>query len=80
MKIHRALTLLVMIAIALVCFGLISARIVSTFDLRSLVALLVLLLLSAGGGVLFSWRRYRTPGASRGGPRPGVQPGRGREA
>ncbi|MGH7904923.1 MAG: hypothetical protein ACREPA_12490 [Candidatus Dormibacteraceae bacterium] len=71
MRIHRAITLVLLIVVALLCFALITSRIVSTFDARSLIALLVLVAVCAVGGVAVSWRRYRPArGAGRGRVRP----------
>ena len=75
MKLHRAVTLAVLILAAIGSFVLLTGRIVSTFDLRSFVALAVLLVACAVGGVAFSWRRYRS-GVSRPASRPGAY-GRG---
>ncbi|MGH7777389.1 MAG: hypothetical protein ACREPI_09455 [Candidatus Dormibacterales bacterium] len=69
--IHRAVTLVVLILASLGAFALLSDRLVSTFDARSLAALGVLVLVCAVGGVAFSWKRYRR-GVSRPASRPGA--------
>ena len=59
MKIHRAVVLVVMMLIALGAFGLLTAAGIASFDGRSLIALLVVLVAAAISGVAFSWKRYR---------------------
>ncbi|TMD27628.1 MAG: hypothetical protein E6I04_13660 [Chloroflexi bacterium] len=58
MKIHRAVVLVVMMLIALGAFGLLTAAGIASFDGRSLIALLVVLVAAAISGVVFSWKRY----------------------
>jgi hypothetical protein len=58
MKLHRALTLVVMIVFALLLVGVMVLYGVATFTSNSLVALLVVLAAAAIGGIAFSWRRY----------------------
>lgn len=58
MKLHRALTLLVMIVVSLVLVGAMTLYGIATFSWNSLVALLVVLAAAAIGGIVFSWRRY----------------------
>jgi multisubunit Na+/H+ antiporter MnhG subunit len=55
---HRAVTLVVMIVLALLLVSAMTASGIAQWSGRSLVALLVVLLLAAVGGVAFSWRRY----------------------
>jgi hypothetical protein len=57
-KLHRALTLLVMIVLSLVLIAAMTIYGVATFSSQSLVALIVVLVGAAVGGILFSWRRY----------------------
>jgi hypothetical protein len=58
MKLHRAITLLVSMALAIGLFALLTAGAVSTFDAHSLIALGVVVIAAAAGGVAFSWKRY----------------------
>ena len=58
MKLHRAVTLLVSMALAIGLFVLLTATAVSTFDTHSLIALVVVVVAAAAGGVAFSWKRY----------------------
>ena len=58
MKIHRAVVLVVMMLISLGAFGLLTAAGIASFDGRSLIALLVVLVAAAISGVVFSWKRY----------------------
>jgi hypothetical protein len=64
MKLHRAITLVVMMLLAVAALALLAASAIGTFDAHSLIALGVVLLAAAAGGVAFSWKRYfsRTPG------------------
>src|SRR5438094_242242 len=48
----------VMMLIALGAFGLLTAAGIASFDGRSLIALLVVLVAAAISGVVFSWKRY----------------------
>jgi len=57
-KIHRAIVLVVMMLIALGAFILLTAAGIASFDVRSLVALVVVIVAAAIGGVAFSWKRY----------------------
>jgi hypothetical protein len=57
-KLHRALTLLVMIVLSLVLVGAMTLYGIATFSWNSLVALLAVLAAAAIGGIVFSWRRY----------------------
>ena len=54
MRLHRAITLVVMMVLAV---GLVAGA-VRSFDARSLVALAVVVVVSAISGVAFSWGRY----------------------
>lgn len=67
MRIHRAATLVVMMLMAVGLIVLMTAGAVRSFDSRSLVALVVVLVVSAISGVAFSWKRYykRVPRADR---------------
>lgn len=58
MKVHRAIVLVVMMLIALGAFALLTAAGIATFDSRSLVALLVVVVAAAISGAAFSWKRY----------------------
>ena len=54
MKLHRAVTLVLMIvfSLLLIAYG------IATFSSGSLAALVVVLVAAAVAGILFSWRRY----------------------
>ena len=58
MKLHRAIVLVVMMFIALGAFVLLTAAGIASFDGRSLIALLVVVVAAAISGIAFSWRRY----------------------
>lgn len=58
MMVHRAVTLVVVMVLAVVVLGLMIVSAVGTFDSHSLVALTVVLIAAAAGGVAFSWKRY----------------------
>ena len=58
MKLHRAATLVVMMLLALGSLALLLVAGFANFDSRSLIALIVVLLAAAAGGVGFSWKRY----------------------
>jgi hypothetical protein len=58
MKIHRAVTLVLMILCAVALVGAMTAYGVATFSGGSLVALLVVLAAAALAGIGFSYRRY----------------------
>jgi membrane protein implicated in regulation of membrane protease activity len=58
MRFHRAVTLVVMMLLAVGLFIVMTAGAISTFDAHSLIALGVVVLAAAVGGVAFSWRRY----------------------
>ena len=58
MKLHRALTLVVMIAFSLALIFTMTVYGIGTFSSGSLVALVVVLVVVAIAGIVFSWRRY----------------------
>jgi hypothetical protein len=58
MKLHRAVTLVLMILCCLLVVGAMTAYGISTFSGGSLVALLVVLVAAAVAGIAFSYRRY----------------------
>ena len=57
-KLHRAVVLVAMMLLAVGAFVLLTAAGIANFDGRSLVALLVVVIAAAVGGVAFSWKRY----------------------
>ena len=58
MRFHRAATLLVMMLLGVGVLILMTAGAVRSFDNHSLIALGVVVLAAAVGGVAFSWKRY----------------------
>jgi hypothetical protein len=58
MRFHRAVTLVVMMLLAVGLFILLTAGAISSFDSHSLIALGVVVVAAAVGGIAFSWRRY----------------------
>ena len=58
MKLHRAITLVVMMLIAVGIVALLTAEGLASFDRHSLIALLVVVAAAAVSGVAFSWRYY----------------------
>jgi hypothetical protein len=64
MKLHRAITLVAMMLLAIGALAVLAASAIGSFDVHSLIALGVVLVAAAAGGVAFSWRRYfsRNPG------------------
>lgn len=58
MKLHRAVTLVVMLLVSLLLVAAMTAYGIGTFDARSLVALLVVIVVAAVAGIAFSYRRY----------------------
>jgi hypothetical protein len=58
MKIHRAVTLALMILLGVVLVGAMTAYGIATFSGGSLVALLVVVVAAALAGIGFSYRRY----------------------
>lgn len=67
MRLHRAATLVVMMLLAVSLFAVMTAGAVGSFDSHSLIALGVVVVVAAAGGVAFSWKRYyrRVPRADR---------------
>lgn len=67
MRSHRAITLVVMMLLAAGLVVLMIAGAIKSFDTRSLVALAVVVVVSAISGVAFSWGRYyrRVPRSDR---------------
>ena len=58
MKIHRAVTLVVMMLLGIGVLALLMAKSASHVDSGGLIALGVVVLAAAAGGVGFSWNRY----------------------
>jgi hypothetical protein len=58
MKLHRAVTLVAMMLLALGSLALLLMAGFANFDSRSLIALIVVVLAAAAGGIGFSWKRY----------------------
>jgi hypothetical protein len=58
MKLHRALTLVLMIVFSLLLIAAMTIYGIATFSSESLIALLVVLIVAAVAGIVFSWRRY----------------------
>ena len=58
MKLHRALTLALMIVFSLLLVSAMTIYGIATFSSESLVALVVVLVAAAVAGIVFSWRRY----------------------
>jgi multidrug resistance efflux pump len=58
MQLHRAITLVVMILLAIGLLVMMTASAISNFDNRSLIALGVVVVAAAAGGIAFSWKRY----------------------
>jgi hypothetical protein len=58
MRLHRAATLVVMMLMAAGLIVFMTAGAVRSFDSRSLIALVVVVVVSAISGVAFSWGRY----------------------
>lgn len=58
MRLHRAATLLVMMLLGIGLLILMTAGAVASFDNHSLIALGVVVVVAAVGGVAFSWKRY----------------------
>jgi hypothetical protein len=57
-KLHRAITLVVLIALSVVMLGVMAGYGAATFGAQSLAALLVVLVATALAGIAFSYRRY----------------------
>jgi hypothetical protein len=58
MKLHRAVTLVVMMLIAVGIIALLTGEGLASFDQHSLIALGVVVVAAAVSGVVFSWRYY----------------------
>jgi hypothetical protein len=58
MKLHRAVTLVVMMLLAVGALALLLIAGVANFDSHSLIALGVVIVAAAAGGIGFSWNRY----------------------
>ena len=58
MKIHRAATLVAITLLAVGVLAVMMVTAVAAFDSRSLIALVVVLVAAAAGGIGFSWKRY----------------------
>jgi hypothetical protein len=58
MKLHRAITLVAMMLLAIGALVLLLVPGIARFDTHSLIALGVVVLAAAAGGVGFSWKRY----------------------
>jgi hypothetical protein len=58
MRPYRAVTLVVMMVLAVALVVVMTAGAIRSFDSRSLVALAVVVIVSAISGVAFSWGRY----------------------
>lgn len=58
MKVHRAVTLVVMMLIGAGAIALLTAEGVERFDRQSLIALGIVVLAAAASGVAFSWKYY----------------------
>ena len=58
MKIHRAITLVAMMLLAVGALVLLLITGLANFDSHSLIALGVVVVAAAAGGIGFSWNRY----------------------
>jgi hypothetical protein len=58
MKLHRAITLVVMMLVAVGLIVLLTAEGLTRIDSRSLIALGVVVVAAAASGVAFSWKYY----------------------
>ena len=58
MKLHRAITLVAMMLLAVGALALLLFTGITNFDSHSLIALGVVVVAAAAGGVGFSWKRY----------------------
>jgi hypothetical protein len=58
MRAHRAITLVVMMVLAAGLVAFMTAGAIRSFDSRSLIALALVVVVSAIAGVAFSWGRY----------------------
>jgi hypothetical protein len=57
-KLHRALTLVVMIIGSLVLVALMTFQGIQEWSNQSLVALALVIVVAAAAGIAFSWKRY----------------------
>jgi len=57
-KVHRAVTLMVMMLVSVVFLGVMSATAVAQLGGQGLWALLIVVIFAALAGIGFSWRRY----------------------
>ncbi len=62
MKIHRAITLILMMLLALSILVVMIAGALTSLDEHSLIALAVVIVAAAVGGIAFSWKRYTKRG------------------
>ena len=58
MKLHRAITLVVMMLLAIGALALLAASAADRLDAHGLIALAVVIVGAAAGGIGFSWKRY----------------------
>jgi len=58
MRLHRAVTLVVMMLLAIGLIVLMTAGAIRSLDNHSLIALGVVVVAAAAGGIAFSWKRY----------------------
>lgn len=58
MKLHRAVTLVAMMLLAVGALALLLISGIANFDSHSLIALVVVVIAAAAGGIGFSWKRY----------------------
>ncbi len=58
MKIHRAVTLVALMLLAVGALVLLLISGIANFDSHSLIALAVVVAAAAAGGIGFSWNRY----------------------
>ena len=58
MKLHRAITLAVLMVLAVALVGAMTAYGAATFNAQSLAALLVVVVAAAVAGIAFSYKRY----------------------
>ena len=58
MKLHRAITLVLMMLFAVGLIVMLTASALSSLDSHSLIALAVVVVAAAISGVAFSWKRY----------------------
>ena len=58
MKLHRAVTLVAMMLLAVGALALLLISGIANLDSHSLIALVVVVIAAAAGGIGFSWKRY----------------------